>query len=81
MTGELPDVKDGEVTREVRFAGTSSEVEIRVKNCGEYYVYRLRPTPGATYVYSIGELHGITSGRESEIHGLTSGREKMRYME
>merc|ERR1719223_1669259 len=50
MQGDLPDVKDGEVTREVRFAGTTTELEIRVKNCGEYYVYRLRPTAAATYV-------------------------------
>ena len=35
MQGELPDVKDGEVTREVRFAGVTAQLEIRVKNCGE----------------------------------------------
>jgi len=53
MLGDLPEVKEGEVERTARFAGTTSQLTIRVKNCGEYYVYWLRPTPGTSYVWSI----------------------------
>jgi hypothetical protein len=59
MLGDLPEVKEGEVERTAKFAGTSSQLKIRVKNCGEYYVYWLRPTPSVSYVWSIGMLNTI----------------------
>ena len=54
MLGELPEVKEGEVERIAKFAGTSHQIKIRVFNCGEHYVYWLQPTPNANYVWSIG---------------------------
>merc|ERR1712003_494866 len=39
MLGELPEVEDGEVERTAKFAGTSHQIKIWVKNCGEHYVY------------------------------------------
>ena len=50
MEGDHPTPSEGEVGRQVHFHGSSGTkhrtVEIRVINCGSYYVYYL-PSPGA----------------------------------
>ena len=56
MEGDLPAPEDGEVERTAKFGGTSHVIKIRVKDCGEHYVYYLQPTPNYHYVWSIGTL-------------------------
>jgi len=56
LTGGHPSVKDGRVTRKVCFYYYYSStcyysVYIKVRNCGSYYVYKLKPTPNCNLRY------------------------------
>lgn len=51
--GDLPEVADGEQEIIARYAGVTTTTQIRIKNCGEHYIYWLQPTPSAQYVYSV----------------------------
>ncbi|XP_032880858.1 uncharacterized protein LOC116975639 [Amblyraja radiata] len=60
LSGSHPRVRDGEVTRTVCFNWVRdnpnkhnclTHQEIKIKNCGDYFVYRLKPTPGYYSVY------------------------------
>ena len=50
LNGEHPTVADGQVTRKVCFRTVSGcchrSTDIKVRNCGSYYVYHLSGTPG-----------------------------------
>ena len=49
LQGSLPYVKDGKVTRKVCFNRRNdccrSSVEVEVRNCGGFYVYKLPKAP------------------------------------
>ena len=54
LNGTHPKTEDGQVVRKVCFRYTtccSQTVDITVKNCGSFYVYRLQPPPGCSYRY------------------------------
>ena len=52
LTGSHPTVDDGIVSRKVCFAYSGYNrkcyysIYIKVRNCGPFYVYKLKPTPG-----------------------------------
>ena len=53
LTAGHPTVDDGIVSRKVCFGDTYGgcyySVYIKVRNCGPFYVYKLKPTPRASY--------------------------------
>ena len=54
LLGGHPSVSDGLVTREVCFQksyGCSYRVNVKVRNCGNFYVYKLKPTPTCNLRY------------------------------
>ena len=55
IKGQHPSVADGEVTREVCYHWTSNccrwRNNIKVKNCGAFYVYELQKTPVCSLRY------------------------------
>ena len=54
LLGGHPSVPDGLVTREVCFQRSYScsyRVNIKVRNCGNFYVYKLKPTPTCNLRY------------------------------
>ncbi|XP_015755538.1 PREDICTED: uncharacterized protein LOC107335079 isoform X2 [Acropora digitifera] len=54
LLGGHPSVSDGLVTREVCFQNSYScsyRVNITVRNCGNFYVYKLKPTPTCNLRY------------------------------
>ncbi len=55
MSGSLPTVAEGNVTRKVCYTGRSDCCEesnnIEVVNCGRYYVYNLSPLPWCDFKY------------------------------
>ena len=54
LQGGHPSVGDGVVSRQVCFYYTSScshYVNIKVRNCGSFYVYKLKPTPNCSSRY------------------------------
>ncbi|XP_072893098.1 uncharacterized protein [Hemitrygon akajei] len=55
LHGPHPNVGEGEVTRTVCFTVDNNtcswSLEIRVKNCSSYFVYRMGPTPWSNVVY------------------------------
>ena len=55
LNGEHPTLKDGIVTREACFHGfyncCHKRVQIRVRECGGFYVYELKPSPPGKYRY------------------------------
>ena len=55
IKGQHPSVADGEVTREVCYHWTSNccrwRNNIKVKNCGAFYVYQLQKTPVCSLRY------------------------------
>ena len=55
MSGSLPTVAEGNVTRKVCYHGWNGCCEdsndIEVVNCGQYYVYNLSPPPGCDFKY------------------------------
>ncbi|CAH3133175.1 unnamed protein product [Porites lobata] len=55
MNGAQPSVADGQVSRQVRFHWIDSgccqwSTNIKVRNCGSYYVYYLSGTPGGCHL-------------------------------
>ena len=55
LNGQHPSVSEGEVTRKVCFAwryrgNCTWSVDIRMKNCGTYYIYRLVPIHHGCYL-------------------------------
>ena len=58
LNGGLPNIAEGQVTRQVCFYGTKTRylgtrpnccewaINVQVRNCGSYYVYNLTTTPG-----------------------------------
>ena len=55
LSGEHPTVAEGAVERKVCFHWTSGccqlSTNIRVRNCGAFYVYRLNPPPACSLRY------------------------------
>ena len=49
LDGAHPSVEDGEAPRMICFSdrehGCKNKVQISVKNCGSYFIYKLRPPP------------------------------------
>nr|XP_022330985.1 uncharacterized protein LOC111129132 [Crassostrea virginica] len=88
MDGNIPNASDGEVERTACIVGVIAgnynncvhHLEIRVKNCGDYRVYRLLPTPSNDEAYCFGankaEIDGdnstYTSDHPTEETGNTS---------
>ena len=55
MNGAQPSVADGQVSRQVCFHWIDSgccqwSTNIKVRNCGSYYVYYLSGTPGGCHL-------------------------------
>ena len=55
LDGAHPTVEDGEVSRTVCFSdrstGCTYSIEISVKNCGSFYIYKLAQPPGCSSRY------------------------------
>lgn len=56
LTGSHPSVNDGVVSRTVYFGNSGSSCHqgsttIKVRNCGSFYVYKLKGTPSSSYRY------------------------------
>ncbi|XP_061188638.1 von Willebrand factor D and EGF domain-containing protein-like [Saccostrea echinata] len=70
MKGQLPSVRDGVVNRHGCIALTHSTnvlcceivLDMKVKNCGSFYVYYLKPTPFCPAAYCAGETYTCNVG-------------------
>uniref|UniRef100_K1QTE6 Pancreatic secretory granule membrane major glycoprotein GP2 n=1 Tax=Magallana gigas TaxID=29159 RepID=K1QTE6_MAGGI len=68
MNGNIPNQLEGIVERKVCFLGNQAgnfcvhHLQIQVKNCGEYRVYYLYPTPSNDEAYCFGLIPNVTTG-------------------
>ncbi|XP_061183048.1 mucin-2-like [Saccostrea echinata] len=79
MNGSIPNTTDGEAERRVCFLGHIQgnfcihHIDIKVKNCGVYRVYRLPPTQSNDEAYCFGEYkHNIDIENDNSSFSVTT---------